>query len=213
MSIDAAAIIAAQLAEKNNSNFGLAWGSSPIGCYREVADYCSRQISFSKAKVFAIDEYLGNRAIGKELLEKTLYNHIDLPEFSRFSPTMVDDYDGLIEDLGGLDMLLLGFGRNGHVAACEPGTPFWRQTHLVQLATETIEDNFQKYNEYIRFARTIGPSTIMRARKIVLLIAGEQKRTAAALALFGPVTEAVPASILQLHPDVTVLCDFRLEAS
>ncbi len=210
MSSKAASLIEDQLVRKPNSNFGLAWGSSPLGTYELLSNIGRpNNYSWQKAKVFAGDEYL-EHSIGSELLAHSLYDHIDLPELSHFSPIQVDKYDLLITDSGGLDLLLLGFGRNGHLMACEPGTPWSKRTHIAKLATETVVDNQRKYGEEWRFARTIGPATIMEATRIVLFISGENKREAALQALYGPLSEQVTGSILQRHRHVTVLCDFSL---
>jgi glucosamine-6-phosphate deaminase len=207
LSHEAASIIASQLVDKPASNLALAWGSSPAGAYKVLAQ-CFQE-GWSQALLFKIDEYLGS-AIGQELLQEQLLQHVDLPSGRCICPAQVDRYDDLIDDAGGLDLLVLGFGRNGHIAACEPGTSFQSQTHLVQLAPETIEDNFAKYGEMLYSARTMGLATMFQAKKVVLLISGAQKLEAARQALFGPVQESVPASILQRHSNLTVLCDFPI---
>lgn len=207
LSHEAASVIASQLVDKPASNLALAWGSSPAGAYKALAQ-CFQE-GWAQAQVFKIDEYLG-RSIGQELLQEQLLQHIDLKPGRCFCPSQVDRYDDLIDDAGGLDLLVLGFGRNGHIAACEPGTSFASMTHLVQLAPETIEDNFAKYGEKLYGARTMGLATMMKARQVLLLISGDQKREAAQEALLGQISEAIPASILQRHGNLTVLCDFPL---
>lgn len=210
LSHEAATIIASQLFDKPDSNLALAWGSSPAGAYGVLAR-CFQQ-GWSRASVFKIDEYAGE-SIGQQLLEEQLFQHIDLPSARRFCPFQVDKYDELIKDSGGIDLLVLGFGVNGHIAACEPGTSFASRTHLVRLAPETIEVNYDKYGKRLLFARTMGLTTMMEARRILLLISGANKREAARQALFGPVDESIPASLLQQHSDVTVLCDFKMEGA
>lgn len=207
LSHEAASVIASQLVDKPDSNLALAWGSSPAGAYKVLAQ-CFQE-GWAQAQVFKIDEYL-TRSIGQELLQEQLLQHIDLKPGRCFSPTQVDRYDDLLEDAGGIDLLVLGFGRNGHIAACEPGTSFASLTHLVKLAPETIEDNFAKYNKMLYSARTMGLATMMKARQVLLLVSGEQKRKAAQRALRGPISEAIPASVLQRHDNLTVLCDFPL---
>ncbi|CAN5530096.1 hypothetical protein BH10CYA1_BH10CYA1_63370 [soil metagenome] len=99
---------------------------------------------------------------------------------------------------------------NRHEHTCEPATSFLLGTHATELAESTIADNQAKYGERMTRAYTIGPKTIMASTEIILLVSGEQKRQAANAALYGPVTEDVPASVLQRHSKVTVLCDFAL---
>lgn len=207
----AAGLMHGQLQYKPFGNFAFAWGQSPRLSYHYLAELARQeQTSFSQARAFAIDEYLGQRRIGQELLRKDLYDQTDLCRAASFNPLDVDNYDGLIEDLGGIDLMVLGMGRNGHIAACEPGTPFNRGTHLTALASSTVEDNFVKYGERLLMARTLGPASIMKAAAVLLLICGEQKREAAQKALSGAVTVEVPASILQMHENLTVLSDFEI---
>ncbi|MDX1985687.1 MAG: 6-phosphogluconolactonase [Candidatus Obscuribacter sp.] len=207
----AAALMHGQLESKPGSNFAFAWGQSPRLAYQYLAELSMQEeTSFAEARAFAIDEYLGLRRIGEELLRKDLYDQTDLSRAACFNPLDVDNYDGLIEDLGGIDLMVLGLGRNGHIAACEPGTPFDRGTHLTALAASTIEDNFGKYGERLLMARTLGPASIMKAATVLLLICGEQKQEAARRALYGAVTVDVPASILQTHENLIVLADFEL---
>lgn len=208
LSHEAATIIASQLFDEPDSNLALAWGSSPAGAYGVLAQCFTK--GWERARVFKIDEYLGGGAIGQHLLQEQLLQHVDLPTGRCFCPVLVDRYDDLIKDSGGIDLLVLGFGGNGHIAACEPGTAFDSRTHLVRLAEETIEVNAVKYGERLSYARTMGLATMMEARKILLLVSGAHKCESARQALFGPVDRHVPASILQMHDDVTVLCDFKL---
>lgn len=207
----AALLMHGQLERKPGGNFAFAWGQSPRLAYQYLAELARQeQTSFSEARAFAIDEYLGRLRIGEESLRRDLYDQTDLCRAACFNPLDVDNYDGLIEDLGGIDLMVLGLGRNGHIAACEPGTPFDRGTHLTALASSTIEDNFAKYGERLLMARTLGPASIMKAAAVLLLICGEQKREAARKALSGAVTVDVPASILQTHENLTVLSDFEI---
>lgn len=210
MSRHAASILGPTLSLEPQINFALAWGSSPIGCYQCLREWC---LDWGKARVFAVDEYDHPTRIGEDLLERSLFHHINLPAESKFNPIDYTDesrYDRLIESHGGIRLMLLGMGRNGHIAACEPATSFLLGTHATELAESTIADNQAKYGERMTRAYTIGPKTIMASTEIILLVSGEQKRQAANAALYGPVTEDVPASVLQRHSKVTVLCDFAL---
>ena len=119
-------------------------------------------------------------------------------------------YDDLIASMGGIDLQLLGIGHNGHIGFNEPEDIFRKETHCVALAESTINANsrlFEKKEDVPRYAFTMGIKNIMMACKIVMVISGEDKADIVAKAFFGPVTPQVPASILQLHPDVSIVGD------
>lgn len=150
-------------------------------------------------------------------MEKNLFSQIDLPQARIHVPSGLDvseaalaAYDEAIEAAGGIDLQLLGLGGNGHIGFNEPGTPFALGTHVVALTERTRRDNarfFASLDEVPTHAATMGVRTVMHARVILLLAFGRAKAEALAAALTGPVTPDVPASVLQLHPDVTVFCD------
>ena len=150
-------------------------------------------------------------------MEHNLFSHVDLPAERTHVPSGLDvsdaalaGYDAAIEAAGGIDLQLLGLGGNGHIGFNEPGTPFGLGTHVVELTARTRQDNarfFASLDEVPTHAATMGVKTVMHARAILLLAFGSAKAEAVRAALTGPVTEEVPASVLQLHPDVTVICD------
>lgn len=210
MSGVAAGHLLKQLISCPTSNLALPWGNSPKGAYQVISLCCPE--NFTRAKVFALDDVIGSRQIGQELLQEQLFNNIDLKPENRFHPAAVTpaEYDALIDDAGGIDMLFLGLGLTGHLGFNEPGTSFDTGTHKVQLQESTVADCKAKYGIDVKEGITMGLATMMKAKQVVLLISGENKREIARQALYGEVTTQVPASILQLHQNVTVLVDFEL---
>ena len=150
-------------------------------------------------------------------MEHNLFSHIDLPHERISVPSGLDTsadalagYDAAIEAAGGIDLQLLGLGGNGHIGFNEPGTPFELGTHVVELTERTRRDNarfFTSIDEVPTHAATMGVKTVMHARAILLLAFGPAKAEAVRASFAGPVTPEVPASVLQLHPNVTVFCD------
>ena len=119
-------------------------------------------------------------------------------------------YEKVIEDIGGIDLQLLGLGENGHIGFNEPGTPFTEKTHVVYLTESTIQANsrlFEKIEDVPRQALSMGTATIMSAKKILLIATGEKKADALAKVVNGKVTEDLPGSVLQNHKDVIIICD------
>ena len=211
MSLQAAQFAIAQLGCKRDSVFGLPWGNSPRGMYELLSSRFPD--FFDEAKVFALDEVVGNHPIGQKLLHEQLFKNINLKPENRFSPTEVTpaEYDELITAADGLDVLYLGLGLEGHVGFCEPGTSFDTRTHKVQLHKSTIQDCRDKYQIDVKEGITMGLATMLQeAMHVVLLISGKNKREIALEALYGQVTTKVPASILQHHPRVLVLADCKL---
>ncbi|UFJ41444.1 glucosamine-6-phosphate deaminase [Brevibacillus humidisoli] len=202
---------------------GLATGSTPIGLYREMVQVYQRgQLDFSEATTFNLDEYYpitpDHPQSFRRFMQEHLFDHVNIaPERIHFlSGTAADvesecsRYEAAIEAAGGIDIQVLGIGENGHIGFNEPGTPFHLKTHKVALTENTIQANsrfFERIEDVPRHALTMGISSIMRSRKILLLASGEKKAEAIKAALQGPVTEELPASVLQLHPDVTVMVD------
>lgn len=211
MSLEAARFAIAQIGCKRDSVFGLPWGNSPKGMYEVLSSRFPD--FFDEATVFALDDVIGSRPIGQELLQEQLFNEVAVKPENRFHPTAVTpaEYDALIDAAEGLDVLFLGLGLNGHLAFNEPGTPFDTRTHKVPLQASTIADCKTKYGIDVEEGITMGLATMMEAMHVVLLISGENKREIANQAIYGPVTPDVPASILQLHPRVLVLADFKLK--
>lgn len=221
MSAAAAAAIAGVLRDKPDCVLGLATGSSPIGTYDELARmHVEEGLSFSKCTSVNLDEYLGlpgtHPQSYRRFMEERLFSRVDIRREATFVPlgTAADPeaecraYDERIAALGGIDVQLLGVGPDGHVGFNEPDDAFTAGTHVVRLEASTIDANarfFASRDEVPRQALTMGMRGIMTARKIVLVASGAAKKAVLDAALGGPVTPRLPASILQLHPDVSIL--------
>lgn len=220
--VRAAGLYVDLLRRKPDAVLGLATGSTPLGLYARLAAlYRAGELSFRRATSFNLDEYVGLPATHSQsyryFMEHNLFSHVDLPAERTHVPSGLDvsdaalaGYDAAIEAAGGIDLQLLGLGGNGHIGFNEPGTPFGLGTHVVELTARTRQDNarfFASLDEVPTHAATMGVKTVMHARAILLLAFGSAKAEAVRAALTGPVTEDVPASVLQLHPDVTVICD------
>lgn len=223
MSRKAANIISAQVIMKPNCTLGLATGSTPLGIYDQLTEWYKKgDLDFSTVHSVNLDEY---RGLPKEndqsyyyFMHKNLFDRVNIrPENTNVPNGMEPDaekecrrYEKLIADLGGIDLQLLGLGHNGHIGFNEPGEAFEKETHCVDLQERTIEANkrfFDSADEVPRQAYTMGIKTIMQAKKILVAVSGEDKAEIVKKAFFGPVTPAVPASILQMHNDVTVVAD------
>lgn len=223
LSRKAANIISAQVIMKPDCVLGLATGSSPIGTYQQLVDwYHKGDVDFSGVKSVNLDEYRGLPKSDPQSYDYFMHEHffdhvnikpenINLPNGEAPDPDAeCARYDKVIESLGGVDLQLLGCGRNGHIGFNEPGDCFAKGTHCVDLAESTIEANkrfFDSIDDVPRQAFSMGIQTIMRARKILIIISGKDKAEAVAKGFFGPITPQVPASILQLHPDVVAVVD------
>ncbi len=223
MSKRAAKIIAAQIILKPNSVIGLATGSTPIGTYTKLAEWCNKgDVDFSNVTTFNLDEYLGldpdHNQSYRYYMNNNLFNKINIKLENTHVPngkaTNIDEeclnYDKKISDLGGISLQLLGIGHNGHIGFNEPDECFEKSTHCVDLSEKTIEANsrfFENEDMVPKKAITMGMKSIMQAKKIVLIANGEDKKEILKKSLFGPITPKVPASILQLHSDLTVISD------
>ncbi len=207
---------------------GLATGSTPIGLYNElISAYHAGEVDFASVKTFNLDEYYGlipeHPASYHFFMKSNLFNHINLPEENIHIPNGVPhnvevycaDYEEMIKEVGGIDLQLLGIGENAHIGFNEPGTALGATTQLIQLAQKTIESNarfFPKKEDVPKQAISMGIKTIMRSRKIVLLASGEKKAQAIYNTVMGFVESSVPASVLQLHPDVVMIIDRKAAA-
>ena len=223
MSRKAAGIIAAQAVMKPECVLGLATGSTPIGAYdRLVEMYEAGDLDFSGVSTANLDEYKGldreNDQSYYYFMHKHLFDRVNIDAARTNVPDGMEPdsdkecrrYEDLIASLGGLDLQLLGLGHNGHIGFNEPAEVFDKETHCVDLTESTIEANkrfFASADDVPRQAYTMGIGTIMRAKKILVVASGEDKAEIVAKAFFGDVTPSVPASILQMHPDVTVVAD------
>ena len=228
--IDSAENIAAMAAQqyvdllkrKPNAILGGATGSTPLGLYAELVRLNKAgEISFKDASSFNLDEYVGLDGTHDQsyryFMDHNLFDHIDIDKARTRVPSGIDvsdpaAYDKEIAAAGGVDLQLLGICNNGHIGFNEPGTPFGSLTHIVELTESTREANkrfFASIDEVPTHAVTMGVKTVMQARSIILMAIGPAKAPIMKEMLQGPVTEQVPASVLQLHPDVTVYMDYE----
>ena len=223
MSEKAGRLFVAQVILKPTSVLGLATGSTPVGTYGFMAaKYREGKVSFAQCKTVNLDEYQGlapeDEASYHYFMQDKLFCHIDIPKESTHLPNgKAPDpqaecarYDRLIADIGPVDLQILGLGHNGHIAFNEPGEAFVPLTHLVELDPRTIEANkrfFESEADVPRRAFTMGLGSILNARRILLLVSGKEKADILRDSLKGPITPKVPASILQFHPDLTVVAD------
>ena len=220
MSILAAEIIGAQVLLKPRCVLGLATGSSPIGTYdRLVESYEAGRLDFSQVRTVNLDEYCGldgaNPQSYRYFMDHHLFSRVNIKPENTYWPNGVapdleaeaDRYEALVESLGGVDLQLLGIGHNGHIGFNEPADSFPAAVHTVALTESTIKANsrlFDRIEDVPTHALTMGVGTILKAARI-LLIAGPDKGDIIKRALTGGVTPQVPASVLQLHRDVTVI--------
>ena len=221
LSRQAANIISAQVILKPDSVLGLATGSSPIGTYKQLIEWYEKgDIDFSKVTSVNLDEYVGLDGINEQsyryFMNKNFFEHINIDLGNTFVPNgcAVDlagvgkRYDEHIAELGGIDLQLLGIGFDGHIGFNEPDKYFVKSTHVVDLHESTIKANsrfFASEDEVPKKAITMGMVSIMQAKKILLIASGKEKRDILEKAFYGPITPEIPASILQLHPDITVI--------
>lgn len=223
MSRRAANFISAQVMMKPDCVLGLATGSTPVGTYKYLVERCRKgDLDFSGVKTANLDEYKGLPRDHEQSYYHFMYTNlfqginIDL-EQTNIPDGMEPDsakecsrYDQVIRQLGGVDLQLLGLGHNGHIGFNEPCEVFEKSTHCVDLTESTIEANkrfFGSADEVPRQAYTMGIGTIMQAKRILLIVSGEDKADILKAALQGDVTPKVPASILQMHRDVIVVAD------
>lgn len=223
LSKKAAEIIVEVINKKPNAVLGLATGSSPVGLYKEIIKMNKNgEIDFSKVTTVNLDEYLGlsgeHPQSYRYFMNEKLFNHINIDKHNTHVPNgLANDaeeenrrYDEKIKELGGTDIQLLGVGSNGHIAFNEPANELVFGTHLTDLTNETIEANSRFFNskyEVPTKAFTMGLGGIMKAKKILVIASGENKAEAVKGMLKGNITTLLPASILQLHHDVTVIID------
>ena len=223
MSRKAANIISAQMILKPESVIGLATGSTPIGVYDQLTEwYNIGDLDFSKIHTVNLDEYKGIDAENKQsyhyFMNQHLFSRVNIELQNTFVPDGMNEnqdeecqrYEKLIAGLGGVDLQLLGLGHNGHIGFNEPAEVFVKQTHCVSLSEKTIQANqrfFESKKQVPKQAYTMGIGTIMRCRKILVVVSGKDKAEILKQVIQGPVTPEVPGSILQFHPDCTIIAD------
>ena len=223
MSRRAANIIAAQVLSKPDCVLGLATGSTPVGAYKQLIEWNKQgDLSFAEVRSVNLDEYVGLAPTHDQsyryFMQTNLFDHVDIVTENTNVPSgQAADaaaecarYEQVVADLGYADLQLLGLGRNGHIGFNEPCDHFPVATHLVDLTESTIDANarfFASADDVPKQALTMGIGTIMKARKILIVASGADKADAVRRAFAGPITPDMPASILQLHPDVTLVAD------
>lgn len=223
MSEMAADIIGAQVLLKPDAVLGLATGSTPIGTYEElVRRYEAGRLDFSKIKTVNLDEYRGltrdNDQSYYYFMHSHLFDHININKNNTKVPDGMEpdaikagqDYENIIKNYGGIDLQLLGLGNNGHIGFNEPCDEFIDKTHVVDLTESTIEANkrfFASADDVPKQAYTMGIGSIMRAKRVLMIVSGKGKADIVKEAFFGPITPKVPASILQLHSDFILIGD------
>ena len=227
LSLAAANFVAAKMKEKDDVILGLATGSSPIGLYDAlVAKYEKGDLDFSSVRSFNLDEYYPlspeNDQSYRYFMNTNLFDKIDIKKENTHVPCGIDmtnekaaEYDKAIEAAGGIDLQLLGIGHNGHIGFNEPGTPFGSVTHVVDLTESTLQANarfFESIDDVPTQAVSMGIKTVMNARSIIFIALGESKAEIVKKMVCGEVTPEVPASVLQLHPDVEVYIDHAAAA-
>lgn len=223
MSRQAANIISAQVILKPDSILGLATGSSPIGIYHQLIKWYEKgDIDFSRVSTVNLDEYVGLSPDHDQsyayFMRTNFFDHINADPARLHIPSGIAAdgeaecarYDALIRSFGGIDLQLLGLGPNGHIGFNEPSDVFEKGTHKVALTEATIQANkrfFADEKDVPRYAYTMGICDILQAKRVVMIVSGESKAQILKDAFFGPVTPRIPASILQLHTDFTLVAD------
>lgn len=223
MSKEAAKIIAAQVFMKPDCVLGLATGSTPVGAYKELIKmYENKEIDFKDVTTFNLDEYYPIKRSNDQsyyyFMHDNLFNYINIPEEKihvlngevENPEKECEDYDKHIEEHGGIDLQLLGIGRNGHIAFNEPDENLVSGTHVTALTDDTIDANarfFEDIKDVPTKSLTMGMASIMKSRKILILINGKGKSIALKKLLSGEISTSCPATMLNMHNDVVVICD------
>ncbi|MBE6595996.1 MAG: glucosamine-6-phosphate deaminase [Ruminococcaceae bacterium] len=222
MSLRSARIVAEQIRGKPNFVLGLATGSTPEGMYAQLADMNKKgELTFKDVTTVNLDEYYpispSNEQSYRYFMNDRLFDRIDIDKANTHVPdgTASDPvaegkrYEELITELGGIDLQVLGIGRNGHIGFNEPDSKLILDTHITDLTESTIEANsrfFASPSDVPRRALTMGIGSIFKAKKILLLISGVEKKNAVSALLERTVDTGFPATMLNLHPDVTLVC-------
>jgi len=223
LSYRAAQLLASQIIEKKNLVLGLATGNTPIGMYKElIRRHREEGLDFYKVVTFNLDEYYGLSPEHPQsyyfFMWNILFKHINIKKENVHLLNGVTEnidkeckqYENLIQKSGGIDLQILGIGDNGHIGFNEPDISLDTRTHLVNLTAKTIRANSRFFNnaqEVPKQAITMGIGTIMRAKKIILLVNSKRKARVIERTINGPITTKVPATVLQLHNEVTIIVD------
>lgn len=223
MSSYAAKLIKETVDEKPNAILGLATGSTPVGFYKELIKiYNNNEISFKKVRTVNLDEYIGLEGTHPQsyryFMNENLFNHVDIDKKNTFVPngTTEDhdkeskDYENLIDELGSIDVQILGIGSNAHIGFNEPEKELELYTHKAALTKETIESNsrfFDSIDDVPTDAMSMGIGSIFKAKKIILLASGKNKAKAIKSLKDSKLNTMLPATMLKLHNDVTIIVD------
>ena len=223
MSRKAANIISAQVIMKPNCVLGLATGGTPVGAYAQLVEWYNKgDIDFSEVTTVNLDEYVGLTKDHDQsyayFMRDNLFDHVNINQANCNIPNGMNPdaegecarYDAVIDSFGGADLQLLGLGPNGHVGFNEPADAFVKNTNKVKLTDATIDANarfFANRDEVPKYAYTMGIGGIMKAKRVLLVVNGKAKAQAVKDCFFGPIRPQAPGSILQLHPDFTLVAD------
>ena len=223
MSAKAAQIMADEINLRPDGVFGFATGRTPVGMYQELISMKQAgEVSFAKITAFNLDEYYPIKKTNPQsyhyFMKQNLFNHVDIDHTRAHIPSgECEDpyaecaaYEAKIAAAGGIDLQLIGIGLNGHIGFNEPSDVFTRSTNFIELTESTIQANrplFASAKDVPRYALTMGIRTIMSARKILMIVNGENKAGILDRVLFGDITPQVPATVLQLHHNVIVVMD------
>jgi len=223
VSVYTAELLAEVVRAKEDAVLGLATGSSPVGMYKELIKlHKDGKLDFSKAKSINLDEYVGldgnHEQSYRYFMNTNLFDHVNIDKKNTFVPDGTAEdlakgaqkYDKLIESMGGIDVQVLGIGPNGHIGFNEPAEELKMNTHVADLTEGTIQANarfFESEKDVPTKAVTMGVGPIMKAKKIILIASGENKAWAVKSLTDDVITTMIPATLLKLHPDVTVVLD------
>ena len=212
-----------QVMLKPDSILGLATGSTPVGLYQNLIKWnIAGRIDFSEVTSFNLDEYYPIAPVNNQsyryFMNENLFDHINIDKSRTYVPNGLaadpdsecEKYEELIDEKGGIDLQLLGIGRNGHIGFNEPDGELNAKTHITELTESTIEANsrfFDDISKVPKKALTMGMGTILKSKKILMLISGKEKHEVLSQLLSDDVTTSNPATLLKVHPDVVVICD------
>jgi len=223
LSLQGAKLIASQILLKPDCILGLATGSTPVGVYQNLIKMNQDgEVDFKEVTTFNLDEYYPmspeNPQSYRYFMDHQLFNHINIDKSRTFIPNgqtpapekECEDYEKKIEAYGGIDFQLLGIGQNGHIGFNEPDDNLNVETHMTDLTASTIEANsrfFETIDEVPKKALTMGIATILKSKRICLLASGLSKYKIVQELLTNDINTNVPATMLKVHPDVTLICD------
>ncbi|WP_342432973.1 glucosamine-6-phosphate deaminase [Neobacillus sp. FSL H8-0543] len=223
MSLKAGLLLTEKIRSNPSITLGMATGSTPKGIYQYlIKDHQDNRTTYKQVKSINLDEYIGiapsNPNSYHYFMQKNLFEHLDIHEANTYLPNGAasnleaecERYEKLIEDIGGVDLQILGIGQNGHIGFNEPGTSFDSRTHIINLEEDTRKANsrfFNSIDEVPKQAITMGIATILKSKEIFLLASGEAKADALARLIKDGISEDFPASALKLHQNVTIVAD------